>query len=133
MKKWMDGQKGRGHRWINVLAAAQWGETERRELQEVMEAHMTFSLKTGLRAKGEIWVRHTEWEGALIDLRESNHESPKLVVAGWRARGSNKTLGERWEEEEENLEETILTKGPRDFSRVRWVSLKNIEKLDMKV
>ena len=85
---------GRGHRWINVLAAAQWGETERRELQEVMDAYITFSLKTGSRAKGEIWVRNKEWEGALIDLREHNHETSKLVVAGWRARGSNKTLGE---------------------------------------
>ena len=115
---------GRGHRWINVLAAAQWGETEKIELQEVMDAYVTFSLKTGSRAKGEIWVRHTEWEGALIDLRESNHETPKLVVAGLRATGSNKTLGERWEEEEENLEETILTKGLRDVSRVRWASQK---------
>ena len=26
---------GREHRWINVLASAQWGETERRELEEV--------------------------------------------------------------------------------------------------
>ena len=61
----------------------------------MMDAYVNFSLKTGSRAKGEIWVRHTEWEGTLIDLRESNHESPKLVVAGWRAKGSNKTLGER--------------------------------------
>ena len=86
---------GKGHCWIKVSAAAEWGETEKRELQEAMDAYVNFSLKTGSRAKGEIFVRHTEWEGALVDVRESNHESPRLVVARWRSRGNNKTLGER--------------------------------------
>ena len=92
------------------------GGTEKKELKEVIDAFVKFSLKTGARAKGEIWVRHTEWEGTLIDVRDSNHESPEMIVTGWRPRGSNKTLGEVWEEGEENLEETILTRGSRDVS-----------------
>ena len=63
----------------------------------------------------------------MIDLREHNSESPKLVVTGWRARGSKKTLGQMWEEGERDLEESILTRGPRCVSRVRWVSLKSQE------
>ena len=118
---------GRSHRWIKVAAANEWGETEKRELKEVMETYVDFSLRTGSRARGEIYVRHVEWEGVLIDVRESNHESPSLVLAGWRPRGKNKTIGERWEEGEENLEETILTRGSRDVGRIRWASQRRRE------
>ena len=44
---------GRGHHWIKVSAAAEWVETEKRELQEVMDAYVNFSLKQvrGLKVK----------------------------------------------------------------------------------
>ena len=115
---------GRSHRWIKVAAAREWVETEKKELKEIMETYIDFSLKTGSRAKGEIYVRHVEWEGVLVDVRESNHESPSLVVAGWRKRGKNKTRGERWEESEGDLEETILTRRSNDVGRIRWASQK---------
>ena len=51
-------QEGREHRWISVVAPIKWGVTERRELEEVMETYKTFSLVTGSRTKGEIWVRN---------------------------------------------------------------------------
>ena len=65
-----------------VAAARGWGEIEKKELQEIMETYIDFSIKSGLRAKGEIFVWHVEREGGLVDVRENNHESPNLVVAG---------------------------------------------------
>ena len=82
----MDGwpQEGREHRWISVMAPTKWGVTERKELEEVMETYKTFSLVTGSRTKGEIWVRNKGWEGSMIDLREHNSVHANIVLTGWR-------------------------------------------------
>ena len=117
---------GRCHRWVKVAAAREWGEREKEELQEVMEAYTDFSIKSGARAKGEIFIRHVEWEGVMVDIRESIHESPSLIVTGWRKRGKNKTKGERWEESERDMEETILTRRSKDVARFRWTSQKKL-------
>ena len=64
---------GRCHRWVKVAAARGWGEREKKELQEIIEAYIDFSIKSGARTKGEIFVRHVEWEGVMVDVRESIH------------------------------------------------------------
>ena len=109
----MDGwpQEGREHRWISVMAPTKWGVTERKELEEVLETYKTFSLETGSRAKGEIWVRNKGWEGSIIDLREHNSVQPTIVVTGWRRRtdtGVNKSVCDslRWESPIQGVGET---------------------------
>ena len=51
---------------MKVIAARGWGEGEREELQEVMEAYSDFSTRSGARAKGEIFIRHVNWEGVMV-------------------------------------------------------------------
>ena len=111
-------REGRGHRWVKVREAEGWGKGEREELCEVMEAYCDFSTRSGARAKGEIFTRHANWQGVMIDIRESIHEDPSLVVTGWR-RKHGKTRGEMWEEKERSLEETILTRRSEEVARIR--------------
>ena len=73
---------GRCHRWVKVIVARGWGEGEREELQEVMEAYSDYSTRSGARAKGEIFIRHINWEGVMEDVWENIHESPSLIVTG---------------------------------------------------
>ena len=74
-----------------------------------MEAYCDFSTRSGARAKGEIFIRHANWQGIMVDIRESIHKDPSLIVTGWR-RKYEKTRGEIREEKERNMEETILTR-----------------------
>ena len=122
----MAGHTGRCHRWVKVAAARGWDEGEKEELQEVMEAYVDFSTRSSARAKGEIFIRHVNWEGFMVDVRESIHESPSLIVTGWRKKGKNKTKGEKWEEGERDMEETILTRRSKDVARIRWTSQKKL-------
>ena len=109
---------GRGHRWVKVRAAKGWCKGEREELCEVMEAYCDFSIRSGARARGEIFIRHANWQGIMVDIRESIHEDPSLIVTGWR-RKDEKTRGEMWEEKERNMEETILTRRSKEVARIR--------------
>ena len=66
-------QEGREHRCISVVAPItefererKWGETERRALAELVETYKIFSLATGSRTKGEIWVRNKGWGGVWL-------------------------------------------------------------------
>ena len=59
----------------------------------------------------------------MVDVRVDIHESPSLIVTGWRKRGE-KTRGEKWEESERDMEETILTRRSNDVGRIRWASQK---------
>ena len=58
---------GRCHRWVKVAAARGWDEGEKEELQEVMEAYVDFSTRSGARAKGEIFIRHVNCEGVMVE------------------------------------------------------------------
>ena len=62
----------------------------------------------------------------MVDVRENIHESPILIVTGWRKKGKNKTKGEKWEEGERDMEETILTRRSKDVARIRWTSQKKL-------
>ena len=120
-------REGRGHRWVKVREAKGWCKGEREELCEVIEAYCDFSTRSGAKARGEIFVRHANWHGIMVDIRESIHEDPGLIVTGWR-RKYEKTRGELWEEKERNMEETILTRCSKEVAKIRWTSPKKLYK-----
>ena len=126
-----------------MVSPVKWKEIERRELEEVMETYKTFSLATGSRTKGEIWVTNKGWEGSMIDLSEHHPEQPTIMLTGWKpviekesgerwkqlsegARGRKEILGKMGEEGNRDMEELICTRGPRCVRespcRVRWAS-----------
>ena len=61
----------------------------------------------------------------MVDVRESSHEDPSIIVTGWRNKGE-KTRGEKREEETRDMEETILTRRSKDVARIRWTSQKKL-------
>ena len=108
------------HRWVNVIEAKGWDKEEKKHLRDVIEAYCDFSTRSGAYARGEIYVRHGDWHGALMDTRENAHEDPKVVVMGWEKK-EGRVMGELWEKEHQ-YEETILTRRTKEIAKIRWTS-----------
>ena len=115
-------REGRMHRWIKVNEAKKWCKEEEKQLHDVVEAYCDFSTRSGAYGIGEIFVRHENWHGVLVDTRENAHEDPNIIVMGWK-RKQEKTKGELWEKEHQ-YEETILTRRSREVAKIRWTSPK---------
>ena len=113
-------REGRMHRWIKVNEAKKWCKEEKKQLWDVIDAYCDFSTRSGAFGIGEIYVRHQDWQGVLVDIRENAHEDPNVVIMGWK-RKQEKTKGELWEEEHQH-EETILTRRSREVAKIRWAS-----------
>ena len=108
------------NRWVKVIEAKGWEEEEKKHLRDVIEAYCDFSTRSGAYARGEIYVRHGDWHGALMDTRENAHEDPKIVVMGWKKK-QGRVMGELWEKEHQ-YEETILTRRTQEVAKIRWTS-----------
>ena len=108
------------HRWVRVNEAKGWCKEEKKQLSDVIEAYCDFSTRSGAYARGEIFVRHENWHGVLVDTRENAHEDPNIVIMGWK-RKQEKIMGELWEKEHQ-YEETILTRRTQEVAKIRWTS-----------
>ena len=116
-----EGPSGRYlNRWVNVIEEKGWGEEEKEQLRDVIAAYCQFSIRTGAYARGEFYVRHGDWHGALMDIRENVHEDPKVVVMRWEKK-EGKDMGELWEKEHQ-YEETILIRRTKEIAKIRWMS-----------